>query len=250
MKASGYITDESNKKIATFNTEFAGMGVLGFNAQPGRKYTAYVKLDNGAEKPFPIPQGIDKGLVMIVSEDENNVLVKVKASVGIPYGTSFTLQAISHGKTYVNSHNTLTEDNLVIKIIKNDLPSGISRLTLLTGANLPVAERLIFIDHTDELNIHLDSLLADYQVRTKVSPKIRVTDMSGRPVLAHLSMSVVDESKVPYDERDDVSILSNLLLTSELRGYIEKPNYYFTDKDEDKKATARHFNDDTGLEAL
>jgi len=37
---------------------------------------------------------------------------------------------------------------------------------------------------------------------------------------------------VPYDENSETTILTNLLLTSDIKGYIEKPNYYFNHPDE------------------
>ena len=54
------------------------------------------------------------------------------------------------------------------------------------------------------------------------------------PTEANLSVAVVDESKVPFDDNAETTILSNLLLTSELKGYIEKPNYYFNQVTEKK----------------
>ncbi|WP_210354139.1 carboxypeptidase-like regulatory domain-containing protein [Sphingobacterium tabacisoli] len=42
-----------------------------------------------------------------------------------------------------------------------------------------------------------------------------------------LSVSVIDETKVPYDDHQENGILSSLLLISDLRGFIEKPGYYF-----------------------
>src|SRR6185312_10503255 len=42
------------------------------------------------------------------------------------------------------------------------------------------------------------------------------------------SVSVTDESKVPASDLNENTILTNLLLTSDLKGYVEKPNYYFT----------------------
>ena len=47
------------------------------------------------------------------------------------------------------------------------------------------------------------------------------------PVEGNFSVSVVNETNVPYDENDEITILSSFLLSSELTGYIEKPNYYF-----------------------
>ena len=49
-------------------------------------------------------------------------------------------------------------------------------------------------------------------------------------------MSVIDDSKVPYNEDAEITILTNLLLTSDITGYIEKPNYYFNNPTEKKLA--------------
>ncbi len=48
------------------------------------------------------------------------------------------------------------------------------------------------------------------------------------------SISVTDEQKVPVNEDTETTIFSSLLLSSDLKGYIEKPNYYFN-KTNDKK---------------
>ncbi|RZM17794.1 MAG: carboxypeptidase regulatory-like domain-containing protein, partial [Pedobacter sp.] len=74
-----------------------------------------------------------------------------------------------------------------------------------------------------------------YKPRQKVKLTVNAKNETA-PVTGDFSISVVDEQKVPYDEDNEVTILSSLLLTSELKGYIEKPNYYFTKPDEKKNA--------------
>src|SRR5690606_27373129 len=49
------------------------------------------------------------------------------------------------------------------------------------------------------------------------------------------SISVIDETKTPFDDHQENTILSNLLLTSDLTGYIEKPNFYFDEKVSNRK---------------
>ncbi|MDP9046819.1 MAG: carboxypeptidase-like regulatory domain-containing protein, partial [Bacteroidota bacterium] len=44
------------------------------------------------------------------------------------------------------------------------------------------------------------------------------------------SVSVTDETKVPVNEPAEATILTDLLLTSELKGNINQPNYYFTNR--------------------
>ena len=53
------------------------------------------------------------------------------------------------------------------------------------------------------------------------------------PVEGNFSLSVINETKVPHSEDEETTILSSFLLSSELTGYVENPNYYFnqiTDK--------------------
>ncbi|RZL15960.1 MAG: TonB-dependent receptor, partial [Pedobacter sp.] len=57
------------------------------------------------------------------------------------------------------------------------------------------------------------------------------------PVAGNFSITVVDETKTPFDDNSASTIFSNLLLTSDIKGYVEKPNYYFTaDNDEVNRA--------------
>ncbi len=51
-------------------------------------------------------------------------------------------------------------------------------------------------------------------------------------VPGHFSVSVIDENKVPEEANNEHTILTDLLLTSEVKGYVEQPNYYFNDTSE------------------
>ncbi|MCL8000661.1 carboxypeptidase-like regulatory domain-containing protein, partial [Brucella sp. 21LCYQ03] len=53
-------------------------------------------------------------------------------------------------------------------------------------------------------------------------------------VSGSFSVTVTDEAKVPYDDNQELSILSNLLLVSDLHGFVEKPNYYFNTANENR----------------
>ncbi|EDM37258.1 hypothetical protein PBAL39_08951, partial [Pedobacter sp. BAL39] len=70
------------------------------------------------------------------------------------------------------------------------------------------------------------------KVKLTVTPKDAAAAIEGS-----YSVSVTDEQKVPVNEDNETTILSSLLLSSDLQGYIEKPNYYFN-KTDDKKLAA------------
>src|SRR6202012_6062286 len=98
-----------------------------------------------------------------------------------------------------------------------------------------ISERLTFIQHNDLLNVALNTDRAAYPTRSRVKMNLTVKNKD-LPVVGDFSLSVTDETKVPFDEDSETTILSSLLLSSDLKGYIEKPNYYFNHVDATKVA--------------
>jgi len=73
---------------------------------------------------------------------------------------------------------------------------------------------------------------AVYTFRQKMKIELNAKDKNGKPVNGSFSVAVTDESKAPVNDGAENTIMTNLLLTSELKGTVEQPNYYFTGVDE------------------
>jgi hypothetical protein len=93
---------------------------------------------------------------------------------------------------------------------------------------VPLCERLLFIQNYDQLSLEVTTNKLNYATREKVKVSLNAKNRADSVARGHFSVSVIDESKVPIDENAESTILTNLLLTSELKGTIEQPNYYFT----------------------
>jgi hypothetical protein len=63
---------------------------------------------------------------------------------------------------------------------------------------------------------------------------IETTDENNKPIPANLALSVVDDKLWTYADDKQNHILSWLLMDSELKGKIERPQFYF-DKKEEKR---------------
>ncbi|MDO3640741.1 carboxypeptidase regulatory-like domain-containing protein [Mucilaginibacter sp. L3T2-6] len=102
------------------------------------------------------------------------------------------------------------------------------QFTLFSPFGEPLNERLAFINNNDQLKLDIDAK-ESYAARQKVNIKLTVKNKNYKKITAgSFSVAVTDETKVPVNEPGENTILSNLLLTSELKGAIEQPNYYFT----------------------
>ena len=107
---------------------------------------------------------------------------------------------------------------------------GITHFMLIDQQGNALSERLVFIP---DRNPHQWQILPDkptYGKREKVSLQIAAKDHNGNPIEGSFSISITDRRSIRPDSLAD-NIVSNLLLTSDLKGYVENPGYYFLHQD-------------------
>jgi len=234
VKVSGYIANRNNEKVAEFTTEHAGLGVFAFTPKASEKYTATITspADN---KSFNLPIVKPTGFVLAVNDIDTSISLKITGSQSLVDGKEIFVIAQSNGIVYGSYKYKFDNAAIVISISKNDFPSGIIHFTLFNSLSEPVAERLVFVQHNDQLKIALRSPDSIGKTKGKTNLSLRVLDFNAKPVKGNFSIAVTDVGKVPFNDDDETTILSNLLLTSDLKGYIEQPNYYFNNPNDDKK---------------
>ncbi|MEF9479201.1 hypothetical protein OWR28_16990 [Chryseobacterium sp. 1B4] len=120
----------------------------------------------------------------------------------------------------------LKNGNNPLEIPEKDFPAGICRFTVLEN-NIPLAERIVFTNKENQLNIKVKPVKQHYLPREKVVLDIETTDDNNKPVPANLGISVVDDKLWTYADDKQNHIVSWLLMDSELKGKIEKPQFYF-----------------------
>ena len=227
----GSVIDNSGNIISHFESVHLGMGYLSFTPKAGKSYKANVMFTDGTKNSLDLPAPISKGIALVVNNDS-----LPKAGVKILSNTAYFNE--NEGKDYtllIYSGGSATTvpiklDSSVISldILKRHLHTGIATITLFSDSNEPLCERLIFIQNYDKLNLSLSTDKGNYAKREKVSIRLNAKTRADSVALGHFSVSVIDERKVEINEDKENSILSNLLLTSDLKGTVEEPNYYFT----------------------
>jgi hypothetical protein len=233
---SGIVVDHAGTKVAEFQSLHNGMGSFGMAVQAGESYTAKVTLPGGAVKDYPLPVVKNSGTVLnAVNPMESDSLEIFAAATGdlIQQGSRFYLIGKARGIVCYAAIISLQEGGFRRKIAKSLFPTGITHFTLMTTNNQPLNERLVFIGHHDNLNIAIETDKKEYNPRDSVALKIKVTDKSGKPVAGNFSLAVTDNAQVKMDTINNGNIISTMLLTSELKGYVESPGYYLSTKSKD-----------------
>lgn len=234
---TGNITDNDGNQVTAVSSSHLGMGSFYLNPEPNKTYKANITFKDGSKQVYTIPAAKASGINLSVTNTAADVIgVKIVANEAYfqqNKGKSVFLVAQHNNIVYYAAQSNLQNQVTSAKIPKEKFPSGIIQLTLFSATGEPVSERLAFVLHKDALNLSLSTDLPTYKPRQKVKMTVSAKD-STQKVAGDFSVTVVDEQKVPFNDDSETTILSSLLLTSDLQGYIEKPNYYFN-KPSDKK---------------
>lgn len=235
----GTIRDDQGKELISFNTAHLGMGSFDLFPETGRKYSAHINYPDGSENTVSLPVPLTTGYVMHVIADSLNFRLQIEAcreQTEANINTGIYLVAQSGGEIFYAAGTKTTNSVFTAVVPKSKFPSGIVQFTLFSATGEPLCERLAFVQNPDQLAITISPAQKDFVSRGKVAIKLNVSSKDGKPALGNFSAAVINESEVPVDENNEPTILSHLLLTSDLKGYIEQPGYYFTNVNDQKRA--------------
>jgi hypothetical protein len=190
---------------------------------------------DGSKSSIDLPTARSEGINLSVNNNgPDSLSIKLTANDGFfqkNQGKSFYVMAQSNGVVCYAAQTVLRNTSYSAIIPKSKFPTGILQVTVFSSKGSPLSERVAFINNHDQLNLSLKSDFGIYGRRKKVRMLISAKNKT-LPAEGNFSIAVINETTVPSDDDDVPTILSQLLLTSDLRGYIEKPNYYFNHTDD------------------
>lgn len=233
---NGFILNQNNDTIAALKSEHLGMGKFPFEPAANQKYTAYFRKNAEPFKAFNLPEVKPEGYIMMVNNLTTSDKMRVLIYSNFPNNVDKEVNIVGHTRGLVAfaAKGKVSKKGLQLNIPTSAFPDGITQLTLFDHLNQPVCERVVFIDHGDHLNVKINTQKNIYKLREKTEVEVMVTDSSGAPVETNLSVAVTDAGQIapqPFDQ----NIVSYLLLSSDLKGNIEQPAYYFDLKNEDRR---------------
>lgn len=106
------------------------------------------------------------------------------------------------------------------KLDKTEWKAGVAQIVLFDTAGQIIADRLIFMRKPEPLTISVRKNKEDYQPFDRVLLDFSVRDTAGKPVSAPISVSVRDGWEEVESRH---SMLADLLLMSEIKGYVHRP---------------------------
>ena len=224
IELSGTIYTKEGAEISSFETLHDGMGHFKYtpSAQP-----AVAKVDfQGKKYELTLPQALPNGYVLSTVNNAGALLVKVSCNAATPQDTLAVF--ISHqGRPYVHqliSCRADTPQEFILPTRK--LPAGVLQVSLINRAGNTLCERFVFSNPRAPLQLSAEGLKEVYTPYAPIRCELQVKNAKGEPISGDVSVSIRDAVRSDYLEYDN-NIFTDLLLTSDLKGYIHQPGYYF-----------------------
>ncbi len=232
----GFILNSDGIEISKFETNHLGMGSFFLNPLASQIYKAKLIFADGSQKILDLPVADKTGRILTVNNiDSTKMFIKVYLSESLLNTEDYKLIAQHNGVVYFSAKVASNKQVTILSVAKDSLPSGIIQISLLSSNFTPLNERAVFINNiSDKIDIKVDSLHETYQMRTKVGVAILAKN-ENKPVQGSFSVSVTNTTAVKPDPENETNIYTKFLLTSDLVGYIEKPNYYFLKSNKDTR---------------
>ena len=225
VNISGVITDNGAKKIVSFASVHDGMGSFELRPQAGIVYKAEWKDNAGKLHETLLPAAKQNGVVMEVNNNSNQIefTIRRSAKAPLPYPYVYVIAQLNQQLLYRARVNLAKLETASGIIASENFPAGIVQITVFTPDEKPVAERITFINQSASSFItDLNAALKDMGKRKKNVIQIDVPDT----IATNLSVAVTDVDLDPVQKGEN--IVSNILLTSDIKGYVHNPGYYFS----------------------
>jgi len=219
LNVKGRIVDRRGKPVCSFVTMHRGKG--DFYVTPGEKERLKAEFSyKGTQYSFDLPRPLKQGFVLAIENSPKQVLARVfrnAATEGEPLG----LTIMCRGRLVLFDQVAMdSTDYVTVKIDPALLPTGVNQATLFDAEGRIHGERLFFVNHREYENngIQLVGRRRGYRSFEKITLEFE----SRGP----FSLSICDRNSREKNYTGE-DMISNLLLSSDLYGFIEMPEYYF-----------------------
>lgn len=197
-----------------------GMGYFYLVPDKSIRYAVNWKDPSGKSHSVTLPEIERKGVALQIKDaDDSKLFYVVNTDPAIE---KVHLIGTMHQQAVFNIEKEFTDNKAQGIIPTTSLPSGILTITVLDNNYLPIAERITFINN-GEYGFETQMEVQHWGLNKRARNEIEISIPEN--TFAHLSVSVTDYF-IDYDTSR--SIASDLLLSSELKGKINNPAFYFS----------------------
>ena len=235
VKIKGFVTNQAGAVTDTLKPEHDGMGSVLITYAKGETYTAKWTDEQNVAHQTALPAANSSGATIEIGYATGKKTFIIRRSDDAPDNLKqMHIVATMHQQLVYMANANLTQTASIGGAIPTgELATGILQVTLFGNDWKPVAERVCFVNNNDAVvTPEVGFTELGLGKRKKNTIDISMPDS----VVGNLSLSITDKG-IGTDSSS--SIISQLLLTGDLKGAVYKPQYYFSDN---SNGVARHLD--------
>ena len=206
-------------------TEYMGRG--SFLVTPGTKRLKAHFTFRGQNYTVSLPKAEESGAALRLDGDRLTIIAH-----GLPQDKEYGLSILCRGSLkHFDKLPALSTGPSTIVLPTSQLPTGINDLTLFDSDGHILADRLFFVNHHEMDSAVIASPIVPnhtYAPYEHIEVPLTLPSVSG-PTIFSLAIHDTNTDEPTYD---DGNLMTSLLLSSELKGFIARPAYYFESSDD------------------
>ena len=222
------VTEGLSNVVAEADIEQRGRGSFVFTPQSGKGYTVTFTGKKGTVKetlPSPDKDGV---AIQVINNGAGNRTVELKMA-GSAASEELGM-TVMHDGVVLDFQTIPAGTSASLPLNEEKLKTGVCQVTIYNNVGRVYADRLFFCRESDFAPSNLTFSGLSKQPVEPFAP-VNLSVEGGEPG-ATISVSVCDATHSEY-LYDNGNILTEMLLASEIRGFVENPGYFFEKDDEE-----------------
>ncbi len=240
------VKNEQGEDVESVTTENRGRGSFMLTPETGKTYTLTFIAADGRSATATLPAATADGVALHVTRQNEEFVISVQTQ-GILSDRPLGLTIMHEGRVVLskqmeNGQWTMDNDysaspksnqqgivHCPLSIAHSDLPIGVNQITVFDADGRVWADRLFFVSNASLLQpaISVEGLKKEYAPCEEVNLGI----VCPQAPSTHISLAVRDARTQDYTY-DNGTILTEMLLSSEIKGFVPDPAYFFEADDD------------------
>lgn len=224
-----YLSGEiyQNGHVTSFETLHEGMGY--FMYVPTAESSMAQVVWKNKKYTFKLPEALPAGYVLYVEKRGNQFEIRVMRNEQTNRKDTVAVFFSHQGRPF--AYHMIKWKNRNIErffLPVETIPAGIMQISLVNSRCETLCERFSYVMPQKLLQLKVRSNGFLYSPYDSITCRLSLKASTGSPVKGKISVAIRDRKSSDYLEYDN-TLFTDLLLTSDLKGYIHQPGYYFVD---------------------
>lgn len=226
--------------VATALTENRGRGIIHFTPHKGMSYKAVFTADKVEDESVAptcrerLPKAVPDGVGLVVTQEGSNWNIRInnrcraeEKKIGMTIMNEGSLELFKE----------IDSPDFQLTIPDSILQTGVNQLTVFDDEGRVYADRLFFVTKPTFLkpSLKIEGIKDQYEPFEKIEIEVNsLTSSSDELLEAPFSLAVRDatHSNITFDSGN---IMTEMLLASEIKGFVPQPDWFFESDDEEHR---------------